>query len=78
MSVSVHGLLHLPQCVQNLGPLWCHCFQFGNANGELLKAACKDWKSRYVILQPTEWVDQSAISVISRIGCCMQGIHSIR
>ena len=39
MSANVHGLLHLPQCVRNLGPLRYHsCFQFENANGELLKA----------------------------------------
>ena len=39
MSANIHGLLHLPQCVRNLGPLWCHsCFQFESANGELLKA----------------------------------------
>ena len=39
MSANVHGLLHLPQCVQKLGPLWCHsCFQFESANGELLGA----------------------------------------
>lgn len=38
MSASVHGLLHLPDAVRDLGPLWSHsCFPFENANGELLK-----------------------------------------
>ena len=38
MSSNVHGLLHLPQSVCDLGPLWSHsCFPFENANGEILK-----------------------------------------
>ena len=38
MSSNVHGLLHLPQSVRDLGPLWSHsCFPFENANGEILK-----------------------------------------
>ena len=37
MTINVHSLLHLPQVVQNLGPLWCHsCFAFEAANGDLL------------------------------------------
>ena len=38
MTMNVHNLLHLPQVVENLGPLWAHsCFPFEHANGELLK-----------------------------------------
>ena len=38
MTLNVHGLLHLPEVVENLGPLWAHsCFPFENANGDLLK-----------------------------------------
>ena len=38
MTVCLHSLMHLPGCVQNLGPLWSHsCFMFEAANGELLK-----------------------------------------
>jgi len=34
----VHGLLHLPKAVENLGPLWAHsCFPFEAANGEMNK-----------------------------------------
>ena len=38
MSSNVHGLLHLPEVVTKLGPLWAHsCFPFEAANGKLLK-----------------------------------------
>ena len=38
MTMNIHNLLHLPQVVENLGPLWAHsCFPFEHANGELLK-----------------------------------------
>ena len=38
MTINVHGLLHLPEVVNNLGPLWAHsCFPFESANGDLLK-----------------------------------------
>lgn len=38
MTINVHSLLHLPEAVRNLGPLWAHsCFAFEAANGELLK-----------------------------------------
>ena len=38
MSANVHNLLHLSECVRNLGPLWAHsCFPFENTNGDLLK-----------------------------------------
>ena len=38
MTLNVHGLLHLPEIVTNLGPLWAHsCFPFEAANGDLLK-----------------------------------------
>ena len=32
MTLNVHGLLHLPQVVENLGPQWAHsCFPFETA-----------------------------------------------
>lgn len=38
MTASMHGLMHLPESVRNLGPLWAHsCFGFEAANGEVLK-----------------------------------------
>jgi len=34
--MCVHGLLHLPKVVENLGPLCAHsCFPFEAANGEM-------------------------------------------
>ena len=38
MIANVHCLLHLPKCVETLGPLWAtSCFPFENANAQLLK-----------------------------------------
>ena len=38
VTMNIHGLLHLPEVVRNLGPLWAHsCFPFESANGDLLK-----------------------------------------
>ena len=37
-TINVHYLVHLPQGVRELGPLWSvSCFAFEGANGELLK-----------------------------------------
>lgn len=38
MTANIHGLLHLPDTVRKLGPLWAHsCFPFEAANGVILK-----------------------------------------
>ena len=38
MTINIHNLLHIPNAVKNMGPLWAHsCFPFEIANGELLK-----------------------------------------
>lgn len=38
MTASMHGLMHLPESVRNLGPLRAHsCFGFEAANGEVVK-----------------------------------------
>ncbi|KAK3107227.1 hypothetical protein FSP39_009848 [Pinctada imbricata] len=37
-TINIHSLLHLPETVKELGPLWStSCFAFEGANGELLK-----------------------------------------
>lgn len=37
MTANVHSLLHLPDVVQRVDPLWAHsCFPYEDANGELL------------------------------------------
>lgn len=38
MTINVHSLVHLPQMVRELGPLWSSsCFPFESASGDLLK-----------------------------------------
>ena len=38
MTINVHQLLHMTQCVRDLGPLWVYsCFHFEDKNGFLLK-----------------------------------------
>ena len=38
LRLNVHQLLHLPDCVRNLGPLYTHsCFSFESKNGLVLK-----------------------------------------
>ena len=38
MTLNINSLLHLPDSVADLGPLWSSsCFPFENANGDLLK-----------------------------------------
>ena len=38
MTANVHCLLHLPKCVETLGPLWGNsCFPFETANAHILK-----------------------------------------
>lgn len=38
MTANMHGLLHLPDTVRRLGPLWVHsCFPFEAANGVILE-----------------------------------------
>ncbi|XP_067203636.1 uncharacterized protein [Linepithema humile] len=37
-SINLHQLLHLPDCVKNLGPLWANtCYEYESLNGKLLK-----------------------------------------
>ncbi|XP_011859941.1 PREDICTED: uncharacterized protein LOC105557338 [Vollenhovia emeryi] len=37
-SINLHQLLHLPDCVQMLGPLWAYtCYEYEDLNGKLLK-----------------------------------------
>ena len=57
MTANVHLLVHLPDCVKQLGPLWVHsCFQFEGKNG-LLKS----------LINGTRHVDKQIISTYSYI-----------
>lgn len=43
-SINVRQLLHLAECVRNLGPLWAYsCYEYENINGELLKLIHGTW-----------------------------------
>jgi hypothetical protein len=38
LTLNMHSLLHLPDCVEDLGPLWIYsCFPFENVNGHLME-----------------------------------------
>lgn len=38
LTLNIHQLVHLPECVLQLGPLWAYsCFHFESANGDLTK-----------------------------------------
>lgn len=38
MTLNMHQMMHLQQCVVKMGSLWAHsCFPFESANGKLLK-----------------------------------------
>ena len=52
MSCNLHILLHLPQIVRDLGPIWiCSCFPFEDLNGKLKKlvhgSKCADLQIHY-------------------------------
>ncbi|CAD6227255.1 GSCOCG00011959001-RA-CDS, partial [Cotesia congregata] len=37
-SINSHQIIHLPDCVRRLGPLWSsHCYEYENMNGLFLK-----------------------------------------
>ncbi|XP_077258856.1 uncharacterized protein LOC143895532 isoform X2 [Temnothorax americanus] len=37
-SINIHQILHLPDCVRRLGPLWVYsCFPYEDINGKILK-----------------------------------------
>lgn len=43
-SINVHLLLHLPNCVRNLGPLWSYsCYEYEDLNGQFLKSIHGTW-----------------------------------
>lgn len=43
-SINIHQLLHLPDKVYQLGPLWVHsCFQYEDLNGKFVKLVHGTW-----------------------------------
>ncbi|XP_053390624.1 uncharacterized protein LOC128553487 [Mercenaria mercenaria] len=54
-GLNAHSLLHLPKCVQDLGPLWVYsCFPFESLNGDLLK-----------LFHGTQHVDTQILSAVN-------------
>jgi hypothetical protein len=57
LRLNVHQLLHLPDCVRNLGPLYTHsCFSFESKNGIVLK-----------MIRGSQSIDTQIITAISFI-----------
>ena len=57
MTLNIHHLLHLPDQVRNLGPLYTQsCFPFENKNGLILK-----------MIKGTQNIDQQIVSDVSFI-----------
>lgn len=53
-TINVHYLMHLPQGVRELGPLWSvSCFAFEGANGELLK-----------LFHGTQFIDMQIVNAV--------------
>ncbi|XP_044585098.1 uncharacterized protein LOC123265424 isoform X1 [Cotesia glomerata] len=43
-SINIHLLVHLPDSVKNLGPLWAHtCYESEDLNGQILKLFHSTW-----------------------------------
>lgn len=43
-SINIHLLIHLPDSVKNLGPLWAHtCYESEDLNGQILKLFHGTW-----------------------------------
>ncbi len=57
LTLNVHQLLHLPECVRDLGPLWAFsCFPFEDINGKLMK-----------MFHGTQHVDKQIVSAVSTL-----------
>ena len=66
-TINVHNLLHLPQAVRELGPLWTHsCFDFEDKNGYILK-----------MLHGTQNVSSQIVTAVSFVQNLPQMIESL-
>ncbi len=67
--LNLHSLLHLPDVVRDLGPLWAHsCFAFESLNGDMLKLI---HGTRYIELQIA-----SAINVMQVLPSILDGMSA--
>jgi hypothetical protein len=56
-TLNLHSLLHLSDCVRNLGPIWAYsCFPFETANGDVTK-----------LFHGTQHVDMQIVSSVNII-----------
>lgn len=66
-TINVHNLLHLPQAVRELGPLWTHsCFHFEDKNGYILK-----------MIHGTQNVSSQIVTAVSFVQNLPQMIDSV-
>lgn len=55
LTLNLHSLLHLPENVRQLGPVWStSCFAFENANGDILK-----------LFHGTQYIDMQIVNAIN-------------
>jgi hypothetical protein len=66
-TLNLHSLLHLSECVRNLGPLWAYsCFPFETANGYVTK-----------LFHGTQHVDMQILSSVNVIQMLPELISSV-
>ena len=67
-TINIHNLLHLPQSVRELGPLWTHsCFHFEDKNGYILK-----------MIHGTQNVSSQIVTAVSFVQNLPQMVESLR
>lgn len=66
-TINIHNLLHLPQSVRELGPLWTHsCFHFEDKNGYVLK-----------MIHGTQNVSSQIVTAVSFVQNLPQMVESV-
>ena len=69
-TLNMHLLLHLPKCVQDLGPLWSYsCFPFEDANGLLM--------SLFHGTQHVELQIVSSVNILQRLPIMIQEMENV-
>ena len=67
-TINIHNLLHLPQSVRELGPLWTHsCFHFEDKNGYILK-----------MIYGTQNVSSQIVTAVSFVQNLPQMVESLK
>ena len=67
-TINIHNLLHLPQSVRELGPLWTNsCFHFEDKNGYILK-----------MIRGTQNVASQIVTAVSFVQNLPQMVESLK